>query len=678
MPNAVNTNHQMWNGEDAKQTDKVRIGWIGGSCYDSITEVLTDSGFKFFKDLNKNEKIACLNPKTNELEWHSPKNYIKEKYVGNLNCGKNSLIDYAVTPNHKMYTSICESLTKKKLNFKLQESKNVHNKNMHFKKDVIWNGVERETFIIPKLKEKEDLVLKGVLQEYELHNQDSRSRNYNDYTKTIVKNKIKSYDFDYKLDMDLWLKFFGFWLAEGWTTSSEGLFQVGVCQFKDNNFLNEMYVILKNLGFNPTYTKDKHQLRVFDKQLWTYLSQFGKAEDKFIPNEILNLSKRQLNILLEWYLKGDGSQDSNSERFDKRLDSNGKTRGIVKYNTSRKRAYTVSKRLADNIQEICLKTGVISTLSNRGKRNSTMSDGRKVFARHDAYVISIGSDSIRARKNPLLKSENQFTVPYNDYVYCVEVPNNIIYVRRNGKTMWCGNSHYHDLEILKGEMNRLHADPELKGKYQVVMCGFDIRGTSTQVTPDGREITRKIQPHESIWNKFEEIFTDNYSICDPMYVDYLKKHVKDPYALQPLSELEYLRRWTLPLTQYGKHYDYCDVCLAPLEENKFNEVKSELKMIETGFKKKVLIAQDFGAHGAIVKNGENGILIKTKDNNKGWYKAIKKVILDKDYREQLANNLNQFVLENYTLEKVTAKRVDIYRKIYQNKHKEEMAEYIIP
>lgn len=241
-----------------------------------------------------------------------------------------------------------------------------------------------------------------------------------------------------------------------------------------------------------------------------------------------------------------------------------------------------------------------------------------------------------------------------------------------------GSSHMRDLEIIRNEMKKLHNDSELKGKYQIIMCGFDTRGTSTQIMPDGREVTRKILPNETIWNKFEEIFTDNYSICDEDYIPYLKKYSKNNYTGKTDSELNYLRRWTLPLTQYGKHYDYCDVCLAPLEENKFNEVKSELKMIESGFKNKVLIAQDFGVHGELIKNGETGILVPARNNNIGWYQAIKKVILDKDYREYLAKNLNKFVMENYTLEVVTKKRVDIYKDIYEKNHKSEFAEYIMP
>ena len=93
------------------------------------------------------------------------------------------------------------------------------------------------------------------------------------------------------------------------------------------------------MGFNPTYTKDLKQVRVFDKRLWNYLNQFGKAEKKYIPNDILDLSPRQLNILLKWFLNGDGSQEKSHTFFDKRYNE------IRKRNTSRKRAYTVSKVL---------------------------------------------------------------------------------------------------------------------------------------------------------------------------------------------------------------------------------------------------------------------------------------------------------------------------------------------
>ena len=243
-----------------------------------------------------------------------------------------------------------------------------------------------------------------------------------------------------------------------------------------------------------------------------------------------------------------------------------------------------------------------------------------------------------------------------------------------------GSSHHHELLKLQDDMNRLNSDPQLKDKYQIVLCGFDIRGSATQITPDGKEITRKILPQESIWNKFEEIFTTNYEICDEDYTKYLKKCAKDSYKKTSEKDLNYVRRWTLPLTQYGKHYDYCDICLAPLDENMFNYCKSELKIIEAGFKNKVLIAQDYGIYHELIKNGENGILIPTKDNNKGWHKAIKKLILDKEYREKLASNLHEFVINNYTLEIVTKKRVEFYEQILkaEEEKREVFSDILIP
>ena len=242
-----------------------------------------------------------------------------------------------------------------------------------------------------------------------------------------------------------------------------------------------------------------------------------------------------------------------------------------------------------------------------------------------------------------------------------------------------GSSHHHDLMKVESDMNRLNSDNDLKDKYQILLCGYDIRGSATQIMPDGKEITRKILPQESIWNEFEKIFTTNYSICDEDYIKYLKKCSKDSYKNKKESELNYIRRWTLPLTQYGKHYDYCDICLAPLDENMFNYCKSELKIIEAGFKNKVLVAQDYGIYHDLIKNGENGILIPTKDNNKGWHKALKKLILDKNYRDMLAKNLNEFVIKNYTLEIVTKKRVAFYEEIIKksSEKKEQFVELMV-
>jgi glycosyltransferase involved in cell wall biosynthesis len=235
-----------------------------------------------------------------------------------------------------------------------------------------------------------------------------------------------------------------------------------------------------------------------------------------------------------------------------------------------------------------------------------------------------------------------------------------------------GSSHAKDLELLKNSMNILHNDSNLRNKYQIVMCGYDIRGYITEVDQDGNVINnRKITPQETIWNVFEGVFTDNYNpnFISEDYKKYLLKCENAQFKGFDVYEGPYVRRWTLPLTQYGKHYNYCDVCLAPLAENTFNEVKSELKIIEAGLTKKVLIAQEYGIYKELIKNGENGILIPKSKNVRGWYEAIRKVVNDKEYREKLANNLYEFVKDKYTLEIVTANRVQWYKEIVEKAQK---------
>lgn len=205
-----------------------------------------------------------------------------------------------------------------------------------------------------------------------------------------------------------------------------------------------------------------------------------------------------------------------------------------------------------------------------------------------------------------------------------------------------GSSHERDLDKINGTFNKLFSDHDVKDKIQVVMCGYDTRGTMTEVNPVTKEErTRKIRPEESIWNKFESIFNDNGRA----------------------NSDQYLRRKTLPITRYGEHYNYCDICLAPLDEHTFNECKSELKIIETGMMGKALIASDLYVYKELLINGETALLVDPKKNHKMWYKHIKQLILEPEYRQELANNLYNFVYPRYNLQKVTADRCDWYKEI---------------
>jgi len=639
IPNAIDPEEKQYQSTPEK-SDKIRIGWLGGSCMTPDTEILTNDGWKRFDELNQTELVATLNPNTNELEYHKPTGYICEPFDGELNCAKNGLIEYEVTPNHNMYASVAKSLTKKKLNLELIQSEKLHGKNFHVKKNAIWVGKEEEYFILPMLNEYAEV---------------EENQSYIDrlISKKRYNGLSDKYGSDKYINMDMWLEFFGFWMAEGWTTKTKGLHQVGIAQTKDNGYLSHMYDLLVKMGFKPTYTKDKTQIRVFDKQLWEYLSNFGNAYDKFIPQEVLHLSSRQLSIFLDWFIKGDGCVENN------------------KY--ARTRAYTCSPTLANNLQEIALKLGISATITNRGKRTSQIED-RVINSKYDSLTINFTKHPNVSKHNkntPLVKSEEQYTRPYKGNVYCVEVQNHIIYVRRNGKPMWIGNSHLKDLEILKDVVRKFKYDG-LLDKVQFVLCGFDLRGTVTMIDQNtGEQKTRDIKPKESVWYQYERIFTDDYSIVSEDYKNFLLSFENKEY--ENVSNEPYRRVWTKPITSYASNYNLFDISLAPLKESMFNKVKSQLKVIEAGFHKKALVAQDFGPYqidvvnsynrGGEINSDGNGFLIDTTKNHKFWYKHLKYLVENPDMITKLGENLYNTVNGKYDMRSVCEMRRDLYKKL---------------
>jgi len=247
-----------------------------------------------------------------------------------------------------------------------------------------------------------------------------------------------------------------------------------------------------------------------------------------------------------------------------------------------------------------------------------------------------------------------------------------------------GSSHIKDLEILKGVVGSIK-NAGLLDKVQFVLCGYDLRGNMTTIDKKtGKQKQRAIKPKESVWYEYEKIFTDNYSIVSDKYKKFLLSFEEKEY--DNIEDEPYRRVWTKPITSYASNYNLFDISLAPLKESIFNKVKSQLKVIEAGFHKKALIAQDFGPYQIDIKNmyqrgGEldlsgNGMLIPTNKNNKFWFKHLKKLIenpqLIKDMGEKLYNTVNG----TYDMKSVCEKRKNLYLKLIQEK-KSKVVENVI-
>jgi glycosyltransferase involved in cell wall biosynthesis len=231
-----------------------------------------------------------------------------------------------------------------------------------------------------------------------------------------------------------------------------------------------------------------------------------------------------------------------------------------------------------------------------------------------------------------------------------------------------GSSHLHDLALLGDFVQK---NQSINDKLQYVICGFDIRGTVTEINPQTKEERKRdILPHETVWTRYEEFFTNNYKTIDENYKQYLQKYTENEYITD--KDLPYLRVWTKPINTYAMNYSKFDISLAPIKNHIFNRMKSQLKVIEAGFYKKALIASEVGPYTIdlkhCLKNGEfnsdgNSILIPEARNHSDWSKSVKKLVQHPEMITELGERLYNTVKDKYDLNKVTDERASWYKSL---------------
>jgi glycosyltransferase involved in cell wall biosynthesis len=230
-----------------------------------------------------------------------------------------------------------------------------------------------------------------------------------------------------------------------------------------------------------------------------------------------------------------------------------------------------------------------------------------------------------------------------------------------------GSSHLHDIQLLDQGLGKITT---LKDRVQYVLCGFDTRGTVTEINAQtGEQNKRNILPHETVWAQYEKIFTQNYSIVSEDYKKHLLNYDQNSYENQ-LNE-SYVRVWTKPVTSYAKNYAKFDVSLSPIKNTMFNRMKSQLKVIEAGFYKKALIASDLGPYTIdlkhCLKNGEfidgNAMLVDENRNHSDWSKYIEKLVKNPNLAKDMGERLYETVKDKYDLNIVTKTRAEFYKSI---------------
>lgn len=368
-------------------------------------EVLTLSGWKMISEIKTNDKVATLN-KNGELEYQNPVNiYDYPEYEGSMYYIKNQSIDLAVTGNHRMWVSKLYGRKKNWLSFDFERADKLVGKIVKYKKDAEWIKEDYQ-FIIPS-------IIKYITK----------------YVNIIMEEKI--------IDMNSWLVFWGIWIAEGWTSGSSTSGRITISIDKQR-VKDALYQSLDKMNIKYHIDKDCKKLNIYDNQLYMYMKTFSVgAPLKKLPEWVFNLSKNQTRILLESMILGDGSIAKNGCKF----------------------YYTSSKFLADQFQQLCLHAGWSSILSTHIKaNNSVIIEGRSVTSNHDILRLSIITKRLSPSvnhghvKNQSIQKEI-YIENEKIHVACIEVPNQIFYVRRNGKSVWTGNSR------ATGNVTMMHHQP---------------------------------------------------------------------------------------------------------------------------------------------------------------------------------------------------------------------------
>ena len=300
--------------------------WVGWhpNCYSDDSEVLTNRGWKLFKDVFDDDLILSLNPTNRTPEWVEFTDRQCYRYNGDMIHFFNKSLDCLVTPEHNMVY----------LNKNDGRIKNCQAKEYTKGKGAFYRGCEYES---------EDVAF------YEIDN--------------------------IKIPFDLFCEFMGYWLSDGSTMGNAG---VVISQQEGEPARDRIVNCVKRIGFEPHL--DKQKVAFYSTPIRNYLKIFGKCSHKFIPSAIKNASVRQIRIFLNAFMLCDGYRQPCKSFVGNHGTEFKSDKDEILY-------FTVSERMAGDLSELILKSGNRPSFSVNKAGVSHKSNGSIITSNYDCYSI---------------------------------------------------------------------------------------------------------------------------------------------------------------------------------------------------------------------------------------------------------------------------------------------------
>lgn len=206
------------------------------------------------------------------------------------------------------------------------------------------------------------------------------------------------------IDGDLYCEFMGWFLSEGSVLLRDKEFQISQSKIQNRECIK---TLLDKIGFS--YRTTFQSFIVSSPEWVSYLSQFGKCRNKFIPDIVKNATVEQLNLFVKTIMLGDGSK---------------------------KTYYTLSKQLADDMCEIFWKIGKNVYLSKRLNRSQLKNNINE-------YVYQVNYHDF---KYTVLRKNSNDIIYENckKPVYCLTVPETEMFVIRQKGCVWVSGNSGHN------------------------------------------------------------------------------------------------------------------------------------------------------------------------------------------------------------------------------------------
>lgn len=311
------------------------LGWDLGLCYSDDTEVLTDSGWKLFKDVDeRSDKAATRNPETGEMSYANIGFKIEEDYSGDMLEWSSTELNLLITPEHRVPFTHRE--TPNVVRWESAQWLADHMTGHHFV-DLVssWRG--SDTTVDMKL---------GKM-----------GRNAQDVQSAIP---LKAF-----------APFMGLWLSEGCGDENR-------IQIYQKHRRTDMQQILDATGWPFVWAGDGW--RCNRSRLARSPFFCGNAHAKRVPTIIKNATAETIKDFIGAYTLGDGHV--------RRRES-----GSVEHTIA-----TVSKDMADDLMELAQKVGWNASI-HRWKPTSSVineKEGPRTITNHGIYSVTFKKRARRA------------------------------------------------------------------------------------------------------------------------------------------------------------------------------------------------------------------------------------------------------------------------------------------